>query len=118
MEEEKKEQNVIADDFDGSTDDELIEEVDNSQDDAPVAIIYRCKKCHQILDENAKDCWRCSSKEIERVVEEETKELQKVMLQAKIAKLEKEVKTLKSNNNFIYVMLFVIVAFLIIRLFV
>ena len=69
------------------TDDELIEEIDPN-DDAPVEVIYRCKKCGQILDAEAKDCWKCSSKEIEQVVEEDTKELRKVMLQARVDKLE------------------------------
>ena len=53
---------------------ELVEEV-STEDDAPVEVIYRCKKCGQILSADAKDCWKCSSKEIEQVVEEETKEL-------------------------------------------
>ena len=52
------------------TDDELIEEV-STEDDAPVEVIYRCKKCGQILTKDAKDCWKCSGKEIEVVVEEE-----------------------------------------------
>ena len=55
------------------TDEELIEEV-STEDDAPVEVIYRCAKCGQILSKEAKDCWKCSSKEIEEVVEEETKE--------------------------------------------
>ena len=59
------------------TDEELIEEV-STEDDAPVEVIYRCAKCGQILSKDAKDCWKCSSKEIEEVVEEETKELKKV----------------------------------------
>jgi len=100
MEEEKK---VVSDD-------ELIEDIDYSKDDAPVEIIYRCKKCGQILDKNAKDCWNCSSKEIERVIEEETKEVKKVLLQAKIDKLEHEIKSLKSANNLIYLVLVAIVA--------
>lgn len=84
-------------------DEELIEEV-TSEDDAPVEVIYRCKKCGQILSKDVKDCWKCSSKEIEEVVEEETKELKKVMLQARIDKLEHEVKSLKKNNDFMYVL--------------
>ena len=71
------------------TDEELIDEV-TTEDDAPVEVIYRCKKCGQILSASAKDCWKCSSKEIEEVVEEETKELKKVMLQARVDKLENE----------------------------
>ena len=52
------------------TDDELIEDV-KADDDAPVKVIYRCKKCGQILSKDAKDCWKCSSKDIEEVVEED-----------------------------------------------
>ena len=84
-------------------DEELIEEV-NGEDDAPVEVIYRCKKCGQILSKGVKDCWKCSSTEIEEVVEEETKELKKVMLQSRIEKLEHEVKSLKKNNDFMYVL--------------
>ena len=83
------------------TDEELVEEV-STEDDAPVEVIYRCKKCGQILAADAKDCWKCSSKEIEQVVEEETKELKKVMLQARIEKLEHEVKSLKRNNDILF----------------
>ena len=97
-------------------DDELIEEV-STEDDAPVEVIYRCKKCGQILTAEAKDCWKCSSKEIEEVVEEETKELKKVMLQSRIDKLEHEVKTLKKNNEFVYLALGIIVIALIIFFF-
>ena len=106
LEEEKKDEQKFEDD-------ELIEDVD-SKDDAPVQLIYRCKKCGQILDANAKDCWNCSSKEIEKVVEEETKELKKVMLQARIAKLEKEIKNLKANNNFLYAIIAVIIVVMIV----
>ena len=95
-------------------DEELIEEV-STEDDAPVEVIYRCKKCGQILDADAKDCWKCSSKEIEQVVEEETKELKKVMLQARIEKLEHEVKTVKRNNDILFfVFLIAVVALVII----
>ena len=94
------------------TDDELIEEVDPN-DDAPVEVIYRCKKCGQILDAEAKDCWKCSSKEIEQVVEEETKELKKVMLQARIEKLEHEVKTVKRNNDILFLVFLVAVVALV-----
>lgn len=111
MEEEKKE--VEQKTF---TDEELIEDV-NSEDDAPVQVIYRCKKCGQILSAEAKDCWKCSSKEIEEVVEEETKELKKVMLQARIDKLEKEVKSLKKNNDFLYILIVVIAVVVAIFLF-
>lgn len=94
-------------------DDELIEEV-TTEDDAPVEVIYRCKKCGQILSSDAKDCWKCSSKEIEEVVEEETKELKKVMLQARIDKLENEVKNLKKNNDFMYVLFAILVVAIVI----
>lgn len=94
-------------------DDDLIEDV-KSDDDAPVEVIYRCKKCGQILSSNAKDCWKCSSKEIEEVVEEETKELKKVLLQARIDKLEHEIKSLKKNNDFLYILIAVIVVVMII----
>ena len=94
-------------------DDELIEDVDTN-DDAPVEVIYRCKKCGQILSAEAKDCWKCSSKEIEEVVEEETKELKKVMLQARMEKLEDELKSVKKNNDFLYVLVGVIVVILVI----
>ena len=105
LEEERKEQ---------FTDEELIEEV-STKDDAPVEIIYRCKKCGQILSAAAKDCWKCSSKEIEEVVEEETKELKKVMLQARVDKLENDYKALKKNNDFLYVILvLVVIVFIII----
>ncbi|MBQ8206071.1 MAG: hypothetical protein IJZ77_01240 [Bacilli bacterium] len=105
LEEERKEQ---------FTDEELIEEV-STEDDAPVEIIYRCKKCGQILSASAKDCWKCSSKEIEEVVEEETKELKKVMLQARVDKLENDYKALKKNNDFLYVILvLVVIVFIII----
>ena len=90
------------------TDEELIDEV-TTEDDAPVEVIYRCKKCGQILDAEAKDCWKCSSKEIEQVVEEETKELKKVMLQARIEKLEHEVKTVKRNNDVLFLVFLVAV---------
>lgn len=102
MEEEKK-----------LIDDELIEDVSNN-DDAPVEVIYRCKKCGQILSSSAKDCWKCSSKEIEEVVEEETKELKKVMLQARMDQLENELKSVKKNNDFLYILFAVIVVVLII----
>jgi ATP-binding cassette subfamily B protein len=78
------------------TDEELIEEV-STEDDAPVEVIYRCAKCGQILSKGAKDCWKCSSKEIEEVVEEETKELKKVMLQARMDKLEYDLKSLRDT---------------------
>ncbi len=104
MEEEKKE---------SYTDDELIEDV-KSDDDAPVEIIYRCKKCGQILDANAKDCWKCSGKEIEEVVEEETKELKKIMLQSRIEKLESETKSLKKANDFLYILIAILVVFIVI----
>ena len=94
-------------------DDELIEDVDTN-DDAPVEVIYRCKKCGQILSAEAKDCWKCSSKEIEEVVEEETKELKKVMLQARMEKLEDELKSVKKNNDFLYILVGVIVVILVI----
>ena len=94
-------------------DEQLIEDV-VTEDDAPVQVIYRCKKCGQILSEGAKDCWKCSSKEIEEVVEEETKELKKVLLQSRIEKLETEVKNLKKNNDFLYVLVGVIVVILVI----
>ena len=94
-------------------DDELIDDV-NSDDDAPVEVIYRCKKCGQILSSDAKDCWKCSSKEIEEVVEEETKELKKVMLQARMDKLENELKSVKKNNDFLYILIAVIVVVMII----
>ena len=90
-------------------DEQLIEDV-VTEDDAPVQVIYRCKKCGQILSEGAKDCWKCSSKEIEEVVEEETKELKKVLLQSRIEKLETEVKNLKKNNDFLYVLLALTIA--------
>ena len=97
-------------------DDELIDDV-NSDDDAPVEVIYRCKKCGQILSSDAKDCWKCSSKEIEEVVEEETKELKKVMLQARVDKLENDYKSLKKNNDFLYIILvLVVIVFIIITL--
>lgn len=99
------------------TDDELIEEVDPN-DDAPVEVIYRCKKCGQILDPEAKDCWRCSSKEIEQVVEEDTKELKKVMLQARVDKLEYQVKQVKKNNDILYFLVVAAIAVLIIMFFV
>ena len=94
------------------TDEELVEEV-STEDDAPVEVIYRCKKCGQILDKDAKDCWKCSSKEIEQVVEEETKELKKVMLQARIEKLEHETKALKRNNDILFVIFLVAVVALV-----
>lgn len=93
-------------------DDELVEEV-TTEDDAPVEVIYRCKKCGQILSSDAKDCWKCSSKEIEQVVEEETKELKKVMLQARIEKLEHEVKTVKRNNDILFLVFLVAVVALV-----
>ena len=86
------------------TDDELIEEV-STEDDAPVEVIYRCKKCGQILTKDAKDCWKCSGKEIEIVVEEETKEVKKIMLQSKIDKLEHDLKSVKKNNDFLYILI-------------
>lgn len=99
------------------TDDELIEEIDPN-DDAPVEVIYRCKKCGQILDAEAKDCWKCSSKEIEQVVEEDTKELRKVMLQARVDKLEHQVKQVKKNNDILYFLVVAAIAVLIIMFFV
>ena len=99
------------------TDDELIEEVDPN-DDAPVEVIYRCKKCGQLLGADAKDCWKCSSKEIEQVVEEDTKELRKVMLQARVDKLEHQVKQVKKNNDVLYFLVVAAIAVLIIMFFV
>ena len=98
-------------------DEELIEEV-STEDDAPVEVIYRCKKCGQILAADAKDCWKCSSKEIEQVVEEETKELKKVMLQARVDKLEYQVKQVKKNNDILYFLVVAAIAVLIIMFFV
>ena len=92
------------------TDEELIEEV-STEDDAPVEVIYRCAKCGQILSKDAKDCWKCSSKEIEEVVEEETKELKKVMLQARMDQLEHELKSLKKNNDFLYILVIISLIF-------
>ena len=101
MKEKKIDEKVVSDD-------ELIEDV-SSDDDAPVEIIYRCKNCGQILSSDAKDCWKCASKDIERVVEEETKELKKVMLQARIDKLENDIKKMKSNYSFLYILIGVII---------
>lgn len=95
------------------TDDELIEEV-STEDDAPVEVIYRCKKCGQILTKDAKDCWKCSGKEIEIVVEEETKEVKKIMLQSKIDKLEHDIKSVKKNNDFLYILIAILVIAIII----
>lgn len=111
MDEEKKVNETNNDNV--ITDDQLIEDV-KTDDDAPVEIIYRCKKCGQILSANAKDCWKCSSKEIEEVVEEETKELKKVMLQARVAKLENDIKNLKKSNDFLYILIGLIVVVFII----
>ena len=97
-------------------DEELIEEV-TSEDDAPVEVIYRCAKCGQILSKEAKDCWKCSSKEIEEVVEEETKELKKVMLQARMDQLEHELKSLKKNNDFLYILVILVVVVFVIFMF-
>ena len=97
-------------------DDELIDDVDPN-DDAPVQIIYRCKKCGQILSKDAKDCWKCSGKEIEEVVEEDTKELKKVLLQSRIEKLENEVKNLKKNNDFLYLLIILIAVVFVIFMF-
>lgn len=97
------------------TDDELIEDVP-ANDDAPVKVIYRCKNCGQILDKDAKDCWKCSSKDIEEVVEEDTKELRKVMLQDRIEKLENDTKSLKKSNDFLYIIIVALVVFLFIFL--
>lgn len=94
------------------TDDELIEEVDYSKDDAPVEVFYRCKKCGQILGANAKDCWKCSSTDLEPVVEEETKELKKVLLQARCDRLEHEIKEVKKTNNLIFFLMVVIIVVL------
>ena len=99
------------------TDEELIEEV-TADDDAPVEVIYRCAKCGQILSKDAKDCWKCSSKEIEQVVEEDTKELRKVMLQARVDKLEHQVKQVKKNNDVLYFLVVAAIAVLIIMFFV
>ena len=98
------------------TDDELIEDVDPN-DDAPVQVIYRCKKCGQILSAGAKDCWKCSSKEIEEIVEEDTKELKKVLLQSQIDKLEKDVKSLKKNNDILFIAIVALAIVVIIFLF-
>ena len=96
-------------------DDELVEDVDPN-DDAPVQVIYRCKKCGQILSKDAKDCWKCSSKEIEEVVEEDTKELKKVMLQAQIDKLQNEIKNVKRNNDILFVIVVAIAVALVFAL--
>ena len=98
------------------TDEELIEEV-TTDDDAPVEVIYRCAKCGQILSKDAKDCWKCSSKEIEEVVEEVTKELKKVMLQARMDKLENDLKSLKKNNDFLYILIVLVVVVFVIFMF-
>lgn len=98
------------------TDEELIEEV-STEDDAPVEVIYRCAKCGQILSKEAKDCWKCSSKEIEEVVEEETKELKKVMLQARMDKLEHDFKALKKNNDFLYFLVVLVAVVFVIFMF-
>lgn len=95
------------------TDDELIEDVDPN-DDAPVSILYRCKKCGQLLDANAKDCWKCSSKEIEQIVEEDTKDLRKTMLQSRIEKLEHDCKSLKKNNDILFVICVAVIIVLIV----
>ena len=99
------------------TDDELIEDVDPN-DDAPIQIIYRCKKCGQILDASAKDCWKCSSKEIERVVEEDTKKLRKVMLSARMDKLEHDFKQVKKNNDFLYILVIVLAVVAVVSFFI
>ncbi|MCI5746117.1 MAG: hypothetical protein MR270_07560 [Erysipelotrichaceae bacterium] len=111
------EENKVMKSSDGKdfTDDELIEDV-KSDDDAPVSVVYRCKKCGQILSSGAKDCWKCSSKDIEEVVEEETKELKKVMLQARIDKLENDIKSIKKNNDFLYVLFAIMVVLVIVIL--
>lgn len=94
------------------TDDELIEDIDDSEDDAPVEVFYRCKKCGQILGANAKDCWKCSSTDLELVVEEETKNLKKTMLQARCDRLEHEIKEVKKTNNLIFFLIVVIIVVL------
>lgn len=115
--EEKKlnevENETVKADEPTATDDELIEDVD-PLDDAPVDIIYRCKKCGQILTAGSKDCWKCSSKDIEEVVEEDTKELRKVLLQARISKLEDDVRRLKKNNDWLYIIIAILVIVMII----
>ena len=98
------------------TDEELIEEV-STEDDAPVEVIYRCAKCGQILSKDAKDCWKCSSKEIEEVVEEETKELKKVMLQARMDKVEHDFKQVKKNNDILFFMLAAAIVIIVILVF-
>ena len=47
------------------------------------------------------------------IVEEETKELKKVMLQARIEKLEHEVKTVKRNNDILFLLFLVAVVALV-----
>ena len=116
MTNEKKEVNNENPNMKTFTDDELIEDI-KSDDDAPVQISYRCKKCGQILSSDAKDCWKCSSKDIEEVVEEETKEVKKIMLQARMDKLENDNKSLKKSNDFLYILFAVLVISLIIIIF-
>ena len=41
--------------------------------------------------------------------EEETKELKKVMLQARMDQLEHELKSLKKNNDFLYILVILVV---------
>ena len=36
---------------------------ENDVDNINVKVIKKCAKCGQLLDENAKDCWKCSSKD-------------------------------------------------------
>ena len=99
------------------SDDELVEEV-STEDDAPVQVIYRCKKCGQVLNKDAKDCWKCSGKEIEVVVEEDTKEVKKIMLQSQIDKLENSLKSIKKNNDLLYVIIGVLTIAVIISFFI
>lgn len=65
------------------------------RNDVQVTIVRKCKNCGQILSENAQDCWKCSSTDINETAEEVTEELTKDTLEAKIDKVMHEFKTYK-----------------------
>lgn len=78
------------------------------QEDVKVKIIKKCGKCGQLLDENAKDCWKCSSKKLVEEAVEETSELEENELKAKLNRLEAEVKSVKFTNTIIFVLVIVL----------
>ncbi len=88
---------------------------ENDVDNINVKVIKKCAKCGQLLDENAKDCWKCSSKDLVEEAVEITKELEENEIKAKLDRLESEVKNVKTTNSIIFILIIIIALILFLK---